>query len=260
MSGGGHRASPIGLVCILLSFSLVGCVSDTQPTEGFELIVDFENTSGTIVHSYVDGDLVSTSNVFLDFDFSNTVSSNQLIEFGIRLVHNGDTTSVNPDLSSQISIEFTHHGIYEIIAYAIGENGHEETKSIIVRIENEINWLESNTYNPKPITINPIPNPLGIFPASIIIDSTIENPVLIENIGGGREVEVTWSLFDQQEDACQTKNDIIYEGEEVNWNTIHFNTYELHDLTISYDEGQDYINIDHTILIQYSAIESSPTI
>ena len=260
MSGGGHRASPIGLVCILLSFSLVGCVSDTQPTEGFELIVDFENTSGTIIHSYVDGDLVSTSNVFLDFDFSNTVSSNQLIEFGIQLVHNGDTTSVNPDLTSQISIEFTHHGIYEIIAYAIGENGHEETKSIIVRIENEINWLESNTYNPKPITINPIPNPLGIFPASIIIDSTIENPVLIENIGGGREVEVTWSLFDQQEDACQTKNDIIYEGEEVNWNTIHFNTYELHDLTISYDEGQDYINIDHTILIQYSAIESSPTV
>ena len=260
MSGGGHRASPIGLVCILLSFSLVGCVSDTQPTEGFELIVDFENTSGTIVHSYVDGDLVSTSNVFLDFDFSNTVSSNQLLVFGIRLVHNGDTTSVNPDLTSQISIEFTHHGIYEIIAYAIGENGHEESKSIIVRIENEINWLESNTYNPKPITINPIPNPLGIFPASIIIDSTIENPVLIENIGGGREVEVTWSLFDQQEDACQTKNDIIYEGEEVNWNTIHFNTYELHDLTISYDEGQDYINIDHTILIQYSAIESSPTV
>ena len=260
MSGGGNRASPIGLVCILLSFSLVGCVSDTQPTEGFELIVDFENTSGTIVHSYVDGDLVSTSNVFLDFDFSNTVSSNQLIEFGIRLVHNGDTTFVNPDLTSQISIEFTHHGIYEIIAYAIGENGHEESKSIIVRIENEINWLESNTYNPKPITINPIPNPLGIFPASIIIDSTIENPVLIENIGGGREVEVTWSLFDQQEDACQTKNDIIYEGEEVNWNTIHFNTYELHDLTISYDEGQDYINIDHTILIQYSAIESSPTV
>ena len=260
MNGGGHRASPIGLVCILLSFSLVGCVSDTQPTEGFELIVDFENTSGTIIHSYVDGDLVSTSNVLLDFDFSNTVSSNQLIEFGIRLVHNGDTTFVNPDLTSQISIEFTHHGIYEIIAYAIGENGHEESKSIIVRIENEINWLESNTYDPKPITINPIPNPLGIFPASIIIDSTIENPVLIENIGGGREVEVTWSLFDQQEDACQTKNDIIYEGEEVNWNTIHFNTYELHDLTISYDEGQDYINIDHTILIQYSAIESSPTV
>ena len=260
MSGGGHRASSIGLVCILLSFSLVGCVSDTQPTEGFELIVDFENTSGTIIHSYVDGDLVSTSNVLLDFDFSNTVSSNQLIEFGIRLVHNGDTTSVNPDLTSQISIEFTHHGIYEIIAYAIGENGHEESKSVIVRIENEINWLESNTYNPKPITINPIPNPLGIFPASIIIDSTIENPVLIENIGGGREVEVTWSLFDQQEDACQTKNDIIYEGEEVNWNTIHFNTYELHDLTISYDEGQDYINIDHSIFIQYSAIESSPTV
>lgn len=260
MSGGGHRASSISLVCILLSFSLVGCVSDTQPTEGFELIVDFENTSGTIIHSYVDGDLVSTSNVLLDFDFSNTVSSNQLIEFGIRLVHNGDTTSVNPDLTSQISIEFTHHGIYEIIAYAIGENGHEESKSVIVRIENEINWLESNTYNPKPITINPIPNPLGIFPASIIIDSTIENPVLIENIGGGREVEVTWSLFDQQEDACQTKNAIIYEGEEVNWNTIHFNTYELHDLTISYDEGQDYINIDHSIFIQYSAIESSPTI
>ena len=57
-----------------------------------------------------------------------------------------------------------------------------------------------------------------------------------------------------------TSNGLDNEGEEVNWNTIHFNTYELHDLTISYDEGQDYINIDHTILIQYSAIESSPTV
>ena len=259
MSGGGHRASPIGLVCILLSFSLVGCVSDTQPTEGFELIVDFENTSGTIVHSYVDGDLVSTSNVFLDFDFSNTVSSNQLIEFGIRLVHNGDTTSVNPDLSSQISIEFTHHGIYEIVAYAINEQNVQENHSIIIRIEQKIEWLESNTYNPKTLTIDTFPNNEGISPSSIIINSTVENPVLIENVGGGREVEITWSLVDEQEDACQGRHAIVYEGEQVNWKTIHFNTFEVHELRISYDDGQDFINVNQSILIEYSPVESPPT-
>ena len=259
MSGGGHRASPIGLVCILLSFSLVGCVSDTQPTEGFELIVDFENTSGTIVHSYVDGDLVSTSNVFLDFDFSNTVSSNQLIEFGIRLVHNGDTTSVNPDLSSQISIEFTHHGIYEIVAYAINEQNVQENHSIIIRIEQKIECLESNTYNPKTLTIDTFPNNEGISPSSIIINSTVENPVLIENVGGGREVEITWSLVDEQEDACQGRHAIVYEGEQVNWKTIHFNTFEVHELRISYDDGQDFINVNQSILIEYSPVESPPT-
>jgi len=49
------------------------------------------------------------------------------------------------------------------------------------------------------MTINPFPNNEGISPSSIIINSTIENPVLVENVGGGREVEITWSLLDEQE-------------------------------------------------------------
>ncbi len=255
----GDKSASIGLVCVFLASSLVGCLSDTQEPEGIELIVNFENTNGTIIQSYVDGDLISTSNVLLEFDFSNTMSNDKLVEFGIHNLNDGNKITVDPDVESQIIYEFTHHGIYEIAAYAIDENNHEENISIVVRIESKINWLESNTYDPKPLTIDPIPNNGGIYPSSIIIESTVENPVLIENIGGGREVEVTWSLFDQQEDACQSKNEIIHEGEQITWNTIHFNTYEIHDLTISYDDGQDYINIDQSISIQYSAIESNPT-
>ena len=44
----------------------------------------------------------------------------------------------------------------------------------------------------------------------------------------------------------------------MNWKTIHFNTFEIHELRINYDDGQDYINIDQSVSIQYNNNESVP--
>ena len=77
---------------------------------------------------------------------------------------------------------------------------------------------------------------------------------LIENISTGREVEFTWSLVDGTEDACQARSGLVHEGEFVNWVTIHFNTYLVHEFRISYDSGQDYINVNQSILIEYDEI------
>ena len=252
------RRAAIGIVLIFLVSSTVGCLSDSQDHKGIELIVHYENTNGTIVDSYIDGDHVSTTNVFLDFDFSKTISDAKLVEFGISFSDQRPTISVDPNINSIISIEFFHHGIHSIDAYVIDEQNEQENLSIIIRIEQKIEWLESNTYNPKSMTINPFPNNEGISPSSIIINSTIENPVLVENVGGGREVEITWSLLDEQEDACQGRQAIVYEGEQVTWKTIHFNTFEVHELRISYDDGQDFINVNQSILIEYSPVESPP--
>tara|TARA_B100000902_G_scaffold133194_1_gene131729 strand:+ start:8970 stop:9755 length:786 start_codon:yes stop_codon:yes gene_type:complete len=251
------RRAAIGIVLIFLVSSTVGCLSDSQDHKGIELIVHYENTNGTIVDSYIDGDHVSTTNVFLDFDFSNTISENNLVEYGIQIDNDSEIFSVDPNIQSTISVEFSHHGIYEIIAYAMDDNNNLENKSITIRIEQQINWLESNTYEPTPLPIIPFPNNEGVLPSAIIINSTVENPVLIENIGGGREVEITWRLLDEQEDACQSKNEIVYEGEQATWKTIHFNTVETHELSISYDDGQDYIDVNHSVLIQYPSLESS---
>ena len=52
-------------------------------------------------------------------------------------------------------------------------------------------WSEQSTCEPSGLSIDPIPKHVGPHPVAIFIDSTVENPELIENIGGGREVEIT---------------------------------------------------------------------
>ncbi len=227
----------------------------TQDKGDLSLIVEYEETNGTVLHSFVDGELVSTNNVTLSFDFSNTSSDNDLVEFGIDLADGSDPISVDAMTNSSISIEFSNHGIYELWAFAIDDSGLRENTSIVVRIQLQVDWIESNTYEPKPLVIDPIPTNGGVAPNSILINSTVENPELIENIESGREVEFTWSLVDDVEDTCQSRNGLVHEGEFVNWETIHFNTFQVHELRISYDSGQDYLNVIHSVFIQYDSID-----
>jgi len=51
---------------------------------------------------------------------------------------------------------------------------------------------------------------------------------------------------------------VVHEGESLNWKTVHFNTYEVHELSVSYDDGQDRIDVHHVILIEYEELESEP--
>ena len=249
---------PSLLALLFLTGGLAGCLSDSEDDGGMTLIVEYEQTNGTVVQSFIDGELVSTTNVSLSFDFSKTTSERELITFGIDLLDGGGSAVVQSASEKNISIEFETHGIYELSAFAIDDQNRKENLSITIRIEMRIDWVESGTYEPKPMTINPIPNNLGISPTSILINSTVENPELIENFEAGREVEFTWSLVDGTEDACQSRNGLVHEGEFVNWETIHFNTFLVHEWRISYDSGQDYINVNQTVIIVYDTLESSP--
>ncbi len=244
------------MAILFLSSLVAGCLSDSVEEQGITLVVNHENTNGTIVESYVDGEQISTTNVSLHFDFSNTVSNEKLVTFGIEYIDGENPIEVDPANDTTITVEFSNHGIYEFNAYAIDELGQYASIGMVIRIELRIEWYESNTYEPKNLVINPIPENDGPYPSSIIIDSTIENPVLIENIGGGQDVEVTWRLVDQEDIACQSRSGVIHEGDDLNWKTVHFNTYEIHDLRVSYDDGQDYIDVNHIISIEYEEIES----
>tara|TARA_B100000073_G_scaffold345633_1_gene355141 strand:- start:1360 stop:2055 length:696 start_codon:yes stop_codon:yes gene_type:complete len=224
--------------------------------EKISLELNYEYTNGTIVHSYVDGELESATHVVLNFDFSNTDSVNPLSLFGIELVEREETITVDALAESIVSVEFSSHGMYTLKAFAIDNQGVKETTEILVRMELRMEWFESNTYEPISLVIDPIPIHGGASPDTIHIHSTVENPELI----AGREVEFTWSLVDGNEDACQVRNGLVHDGEFVDWETIHFNTFQVHELKIDYDSGQDYINIDHSVLIAYSEIESTPTL
>ncbi len=247
---------PLLLALVLCSSALAGCLSSMDETEKISLELNYEYTNGTIVHSYVDGELESATHVVLNFDFSNTDGMNPLSLFGIELVEREETITVDAQAESIVSVEFSSHGMYTLKAFAIDNQGVKETTEIVVRIELRMEWFESNTYEPIPLVIDPIPAHGGSSPDTIHIHSTVENPELI----AGREVEFTWSLVDGNEDACQVRNGLVHDGEFVDWETIHFNTFQVHELKIDYDSGQDYINIDHSVLIAYSEIESTPTL
>ena len=255
------RINPVAILTVfLLSSAIGGCLTNSDEDSGIELMVNYEFTNGTIVETYVDGDLQSKSNVILNFDFSKTSSEHELVSFGIDPNDGRSPILVAAETSQTVSVEFSEHGIYQLDAFAIDQSGSKENLTITVRIELNIVWNEDNTNEPISFEIDSIPNNGGPYPLMIIIDSNVENPHLIENVGGGREVEITWRLFDEAEDACLVRPTTVDEGEIANWKVHHRITNEIHDLRISYDSGQDYIDIHQSISILYEEVESPPNL
>ena len=253
------RINPVVILAVfLLSSTTVGCLSNSEDNSGIELMVNYEFTNGTIHETYVDGNSQSKSNVILDFDFSTTSSEHELVSFGINPNDGRSPILVAAETSQTVSVEFSEHGIYHLNAFAVDEIESIENLTIIIRIEHNIEWNEDTTNEPTSFEIDSIPKNGGPYPSMIIIDSDVENPELIENVGGGREVEITWRLFDEAEDACLIRPTTVDEGEIANWKVHHRITNEIHDLRISYDSGQDYIDIDQSISILYQEVESPP--
>ena len=93
----------------------------------------------------------------------------------------------------------------------------------------------------------------------IDVFSRVENPSIISDFGGGgQSVQFTWQIIDRIEDVCQKKSSEVEDGESDEWETIHFNTYEDHELMITYDDGQDNINVEHYVTIMYAEEETLP--
>ena len=101
------------LTAILLSSTIPGCLSEFRGE--ITLVVNYEKTNGTMVESYIDGEHISTTNVSLEFDFSNTESERKLAEFGVEFAAGRDPVSVDSDTTSTVTVEFADHGIYEIV-------------------------------------------------------------------------------------------------------------------------------------------------
>ena len=236
-----------------------GCISDGEERGGFALVVDFEKTNGTIVEKYEDGDLNSKDNVSLVFDFSRTEPFSTLSSIGVEILNTGTVISGDPFVNSAITVEFSNHGMYNLTAYAIDHNDRVEKLAISVRVELHLIWLEIETYEPVSMLIDSIPKHGGDYPSSMIINSEIINPAVIEDFSGGGDVEITWHLLDQMNDACQSRADTVSDGDSIQWKTAHFNTLEVHELSINYDEGQDAININQSVKIEYLANETLPS-
>ncbi|RAH13756.1 MAG: hypothetical protein CMB20_004205, partial [Methanobacteriota archaeon] len=91
----------------------------------------------------------------------------------------------------------------------------------------------------------------GQSPKYVKVESTVENPRRITEIGGGQSVQFTWKLIDELDDTCQSNSAVVDDGDSLTWDTIYFNTVLIHDLVVQYDDGQDRINIEHKVNIFY---------
>ena len=242
------------IVFLLLSFSLAGCLSQTSEDSGIELVLQYDAKNGTIVESYSNGEHVDTTNVLLDFDFSQTTAENKLVTYGIDTMDGREPVIIAADTGSVVSVEFSEHGIYNLSVYAIDENNKQEIQTLSVRIELRIEWSESDTKAPQTLAFDPTPSNGGSNPIMIEVYSVVSNPTLIGEVGGsGQSVQFTWNIADELDDICQSRSGQVNDGDEVVWNTIHFNTFQPHELRISYDDGQEDIRVDQTVSILYES-------
>ena len=239
---------------LVLVFGMVlpGCISFGNDNVELDLQVNYNILNGTVVESYVDGQLTGLDSVIIVVDFTETKSEIPLNRFGVAFEGDGDAIEIDAKSESSISVEFTTHGLYNITPYAIDEDSNRVSSAETIRIDLEINWVEEDTNSPEKMPFNPIPDNQGAHPSYIEVISTVENPSILQDFGGGQSVDFTWKITDELDDTCQSYSEQVDDGESVTWNTIHFNTYLLHDLSVEYEEGQDSISVSHSVLIIYA--------
>lgn len=242
-------------VVLLLTMSLAGCTSEESNEPAIFLSVQHSADSGMIVESYSNGDSTSTTAATIDFDFSNTTADLELATFGLTWNDgNGDKNTEwgAGGTAGQIRLEFMEHGWFNITAYATDIDGGRAETTISIKIDLRIEWAEANTDQPQTLVFDPVPANGGGNAQMIEINSVVENPETTEEvIFGGDSVGITWNIIDEQDDVCQKKSANIENGESGVWDTIHFNTFQVHELSITFDDNQENINVEHIVSIIY---------
>ena len=232
--------------------SLAGCMSEESSDSTISLSVNHSADSGMIVESYSNGDMTSMSSTIIDFDFSSTTADLELTKFGLNLNDGTDSLEIDAANNSVISFEFLQHGWYNITAYAIDEDAGQAEATISIKIDLRIEWVEANTDQPQTLVFDPVPANGGASAQMIEVNSVVENPETFDEIiSGGDSVGITWNIMDEVDDVCQKKSANIENGGSGVWDTLHFNTFQVHELSITFDDNQETINVEHIVSIIY---------
>ena len=246
----GARISVLALVSLICG-SLSGCLFSEDKGEQFDLDVVISATTGVIVEKYVDGDLESTSYVEIEFNFTSTEI--ELKKIGVDTKDGSVPIELDGSTNSSIVMKFTSHGKYNVSVYALSSDNNRQSLTIPITVDLRIEWIENGTVDPKVLNFNPIPNNGGEHPQMIEVISTVTNPGIFEDFSGGQSVQFSWTITDELGDTCQKNSAVVNDGDSETWETIHFNTYLIHDLGIVYEDGQDRINVNHSLSLIYKS-------
>tara|TARA_B100000459_G_scaffold138446_1_gene96152 strand:+ start:520 stop:1290 length:771 start_codon:yes stop_codon:yes gene_type:complete len=238
---------------------LAGCFGEdnSEQEKLIDLVVHYDATNGTIQQSFIGGSQISFNAVTFSFDFARTSSDYGLETFTLDPGDGRSIISIDASESANIDVEYQIHGLYTIILAATDINGNTANQTVVLRVEHSIDWSEANSADPDTMEINTTPGNEDSTPKQVSIDSTVENPSI--TVTPGSPVTVTWELTDPDSNTKGTKTDQIVDGEEKNWNfDLNLPIRGLHDLSVTIDQGQDRLNINHLVDILYAEEESSP--
>ncbi len=243
------------LIGVLVLMTLTsGCLGSVQDNEnGNRLVVTTDSNLDRIQTVYEQGELIEQEDGGIKFDFTNSVFVEEILSFGISPGDGREDIIIDANEAREIEISYDKHGYYTVEAFAIDVNGERESTEIIITIEQEITWTESNTGSPEILYFEADPGNELPSPSYFILNSTVENPSSIIGIDG-RSVSVSWSVVNP-DGPCLSESRSIEDGDSTTWNTLHFSPVGMHELELVIEDGQDSINVDHRVLILYELIE-----
>ena len=230
---------------------IAGCLDENSEREKLELIIDYDDLKAIVGKTYDSGNLVNTDIAVIEFEFNRSKSPNGITTFGIDSTDPNVIVVNDSNSASLFELQFEYHGVYNVEPYMIDTNGNKKSTILTIKIGLKVDWYENKTSNPSPMVIDSRPENNASYPKYMKIESNVENPRDLTEIGGGQSVQFLWSITDEYGDTCQTKNDNVGDGETATWETIYFNTLLTHDLNVEYEEGQDYLDIHHHVTLFY---------
>ena len=243
------------LIGVLVLMTLTsGCLGSVQDNEnGNSLVVTTDSNLDRIQTVYEQGELIEQEDGSIKFDFTNSAFVEEILSFGISPGDGREDIIVDANEAQEIEISYDKHGYYTVEAFAIDVNGERESTEIIITIEQEITWTESNTGSPEILYFEADPGNELPSPSYFILNSTVENPSSIIGIDG-RSVSVSWSVVNP-DGPCLSESRSIEDGDSTTWNTLHFSPVGMHELELVIDDGQDVIDVEHKVSIRYELIE-----
>ena len=239
------------LILMTLTSGCLGSVQDQGKENG--LVVTTDSNLDRIQTVYDQGELIDQEDGMIRFDFSESVFVEEILSFGITPGDGREDIVIEADKAQEIEVIYNRHGYYTVKAFAIDVNGDREETEIMITIEQEITWTETNTGNPEILYFEADPGNELPAPSYFILNSTVENPSSLIGIDG-RSVSLSWSVVNP-DGPCLSESRTIDDGESTTWNTLHFSPVGMHELELVIDDGQDTINVEHKVSILYELVE-----
>lgn len=255
----GGRIRVLLLSTVLMCSMLAGCFGDDDSGEKnlIDLVVHYDATNGTIQQSFIGGSQISFTGVTFSFDFARTTSDYGLETFTLDPGDGRPVISIDASESANIDVEYQIHGMYTVILAATDINDNTANQTVMLRVEHSIEWSEANSADPDTMEINTTPGNEASSPKQVIVDSVVENPSIFGTPGS--PVTVTWKLTDTDSNSKGTNTQQIPDGQSGTWDfDLNFPDLGIHDLTVTIDQGNDRVNINHVVDILYEQEESSP--